>query len=192
MPSGKTHDTITLYCLPIIFFSSLILSRNIFLTVIITAGFLFSGLMFGPDLDIYSVQYKRWKWLRFLWLPYQKTLKHRSLFSHGFLIGTMIRIVYVLLITGLISILLIGISQAIWGFDWNWHDFLINLSQEIKNNFLKESISLFIGLELGAMSHYFADNLNSFFKSRLRFNQNSKISKSKNKNRKKKIKKGKR
>ena len=72
----------------------LLTHRNSDRTLIVAGEFLFSGLMFGPDLDIYSVQYKRWGYLRWLWIPYQKTLKHRSFFSHGLIIGTTIRLIY--------------------------------------------------------------------------------------------------
>ena len=94
MPSGRTHDRITWYLTPVMAGFSYLITHQEHLTVLATVAFLFSGLMFGPDLDIHSVQYKRWGWLRWLWLPYRRLLRHRSLFSHGPIIGTFLRICY--------------------------------------------------------------------------------------------------
>ncbi len=75
MPSGQTHDRITLWCLPAIAGCTYLLTQgDSDRTLIVAGAFLFSGLMFGPDLDIYSVQYKRWGYLRWLWIPYQKAI----------------------------------------------------------------------------------------------------------------------
>jgi len=72
MPSGRTHDRITCGVRP----SSLVLpgyTQSSDPTLIVSGAFLFSGLMFGPDLDLHSVQYKRWGPLRLLWIPYQNS-----------------------------------------------------------------------------------------------------------------------
>ncbi|BAQ65078.1 metal-binding protein [Geminocystis sp. NIES-3709] len=166
MPSGKTHDRITWYCLPVIIALFLIITRQLDLTLLASFGFIFSGLMFGPDLDIYSVQFQRWRFLKFIWLPYQKTLKHRSIFSHGFIIGTIVRILYLSLILFIVAIFLISIGQLIFGFSWHWQHFIIGNYQAIKNHYWQEVLSLFIGLELGAMSHYLADSIGSWWKSK--------------------------
>ncbi len=42
--------------------------------------------MFGPDLDIYSVQFQRWGFLRWIWLPYQKSNAGVSCAGFGYLI----------------------------------------------------------------------------------------------------------
>ncbi len=64
MPSGRTHDRITLWCLPIVAVGTYMLTQQLPWMLIASGGFLFGGLMFGPDLDIHSVQYKRWGILR--------------------------------------------------------------------------------------------------------------------------------
>ncbi|NET52662.1 MAG: metal-binding protein, partial [Merismopedia sp. SIO2A8] len=94
MPSGQTHDRITLWSLPVVSGLCVTLTKSSDLTLMLSAGFLFGGLMFGPDLDIYSRQFKRWGWLRWIWIPYQKSMRHRSVLSHGLLIGTTLRVVY--------------------------------------------------------------------------------------------------
>ncbi|MGB3692971.1 MAG: metal-binding protein [Spirulinaceae cyanobacterium] len=163
MPSGKTHDRITLWSLPWVSGLTLLVTRDPKLTLIVAATFLFSGLMFGPDLDIYSVQYKRWGWLRWIWRPYQKALRHRSSLSHGLIIGTSLRLVYFLGILSLVGMLITAIAQLIWGFTWNWQEF----AQKTFDWFYlypAEGIALFLGLELGAMSHSFSDWTGSSYK----------------------------
>ena len=71
MPSGKTHDLITLVLAPPTFAAAWGLSGSLAVSTAATAAMLFGGLMFGPDLDIQSRQYTRWGVLRFLWLPYR-------------------------------------------------------------------------------------------------------------------------
>ena len=164
MPSGKTHDRITLWTLPWIVGGTLILTKDGELTLIVVAAFLFSGLMFGPDLDIYSIQFKRWGILRYLWLPYQKLFRHRSGFSHGLIIGTVIRLFYLWGILFIVAILLVAIAQLIFGFDWNWQIFTVNNFNLIRHKYPQEAIALFCGLELGAMSHSLSDWLGSMHK----------------------------
>lgn len=166
MPSGKTHDRITLWTLPWIVGGTLILTRDGELTLIVAGAFLFSGLMFGPDLDIYSIQFKRWGLLRYFWLPYQKLFRHRSFFSHGLIIGTVIRLFYLLGILSILAILLVAIAQLFFGFYWNWQVFTINSFSLIKQEYPQEAIALFCGLELGAMSHVLSDLLGSMYKRR--------------------------
>lgn len=174
MPSGKNHDRITFFCLPCLFIASFILTQQSLLTFLVAGSFLFSGLMFGPDLDIYSVQFKRWGILRGLWLPYQKLFSHRSFFSHGFIIGTVIRIVYLGTMALVIAILTIGIAQLIWGFPWNWHKLAISSFTLLTNVYEQESIAILIGLELGAMSHYLADGIVSRWQAWLKNKQKKK------------------
>jgi uncharacterized metal-binding protein len=65
---------------------------------------LFGGLMFGPDLDIHSKQYSRWGPFRFFWLPYRAVFRHRSRWSHGIVFGTLIRVVYSILMLVLLVV----------------------------------------------------------------------------------------
>ena len=155
MPSGRTHDRITLWSLPFAAGLTFGLTRSGNLTLMVSGGYLFSGLMFGPDLDIHSRQFIRWGWLRCIWIPYQKTLRHRSIFSHGPVIGTVLRVLYLsswLLLVGLLGL---GVSTLFWGapggrglFDAAWRALF---------QYRSESIALFVGLELGAMSHSVSD-----------------------------------
>ncbi|HWW75088.1 MAG TPA: metal-binding protein, partial [Pyrinomonadaceae bacterium] len=94
MPSGKTHDMVTLVLAAPTFAAAWGLTGSLALSVAATVAMLFGGLMFGPDLDIQSRQYTRWGVFRFLWLPYKVAFRHRSRWSHGIVFGTLIRVVY--------------------------------------------------------------------------------------------------
>ena len=164
MPSGRTHDRITLWGLPWVVAIAYFFTRNGELTLIMGLAYLFSGLMFGPDLDIHSVQFKRWGLFRWLWLPYQKTLSHRSKLSHGFLVGTTLRVLYFSIILLVTAVFCVAIAQVIFGFEWNWQAFFILGGQNVRNHYLAEVLALLAGLETGAMSHSVSDWLGSAMK----------------------------
>ncbi|MEB3338049.1 MAG: metal-binding protein, partial [Leptolyngbyaceae bacterium] len=115
MPSGRTHDRITLWSLPWVGGATLVITQSSRLTLIVAGGFLLGGLMFGPDLDIYSRQYQRWGWLKWIWLPYRKLLKHRSFWSHGFVVGTTLRLLYFTACVGLAVATGFGVTQLLLG-----------------------------------------------------------------------------
>ncbi|MBW4647578.1 MAG: metal-binding protein [Kastovskya adunca ATA6-11-RM4] len=163
MPSGQTHDRITLWTLPLVTGISLGVTRSSDLTLIVSSGFLFSGLMLSPDLDLYSRPFKRWGWLRWIWIPYQKVMRHRSLFSHGLIIGTTLRVLYLAVwIIGL-GVLGLAVVQVFREVRWNWQEF----GQDAERSILQyqaQWLALFVGLELGAMSHTLSDQLGSGYK----------------------------
>ncbi|MCA1629590.1 MAG: metal-binding protein [Acidobacteria bacterium] len=103
MPSGKTHDAITVLLAVPTFVAAWGVTGSLVLAGVVTAATLFGGLMFGPDLDIQSRQYTRWGVLRFLWLPYKMLFRHRSRWSHGIVFGTLIRVVYFVGVLALIA-----------------------------------------------------------------------------------------
>jgi uncharacterized metal-binding protein len=103
MPSGKTHDAITMLLAVPTFVGAWGVTGSVALAIVVTAATIFGGLMFGPDLDIQSRQYARWGVFRFLWLPYRSLFRHRSRWSHGILFGTLIRVVYFVAVLALIS-----------------------------------------------------------------------------------------
>ncbi len=174
MPSGVTHDRITLWILPWVAGITYGFTNNGDLTLILSGGFLFSGMMFGPDLDIDSIQYKRWSIIRGIWLPYRKFLRHRSVLSHGPIIGTCLRIAYLLMMIAWVSIFVVAIAQLCFGFTWNWQDF-VQEQLLLLRKYLQETIALAVGLEIGAMSHSISDWIASSRKLRLK-NKSSKNS----------------
>jgi uncharacterized metal-binding protein len=169
MPSGKTHDLITFVLAVPAAAAAYYFTRDWTITGIVTAGMIFGGLMFGPDLDTQSKQYTRWGPLRFIWWPYKVALAHRSRFSHGILFGTLIRIAYFLIVVSLLLALALflrnrffqqspaGIFEVQDAFTRVWEIF-----KPIKHEYL---IAAFAGLWLGASSHTASDVLGSFFKS---------------------------
>ncbi|MBE9177218.1 metal-binding protein [Oculatella sp. LEGE 06141] len=156
MPSGRTHDRITLWTLPVTAIAALLLSRSGTITLIVCAGFLFGGLMLGPDLDTHSVHYKRWGWLRWIWLPYRGSVRHRSPLSHAPITGTVLRVAYLLLWVGLVSFVGVAIANEIGQLGLTWSEFVERVRNGLQHH-QAEWIALLIGLELGALSHYTAD-----------------------------------
>ncbi len=164
MPSGRQHDRITWSSLPLVMGVSFFLTRSWDLVVITSVFFLFSALMFGPDLDIYSLQYKRWGPLRWLWEPYQRAMRHRSVLSHGFLVGTIVRLWY-LLSFGIFCLLLVMLGYGIiTKTNWDWSKIVQQSLSFIFKDHPKEIISSLIGLEVGAMSHSLSDWFGSAYK----------------------------
>lgn len=156
MPSGRTHDRITLWSLPFLAGLTFALTRNANVTLLLLGGFLFSGLMFGPDLDIHSRQFIRWGWLRWIWIPYQKAIRHRSVFSHGVIIGTIVRSLYLAFFLSILGFLVLGIAQFFGNVNWNWQ-MVVAMMQRSLSQYPHEWLALIVGLELGAFSHYISD-----------------------------------
>ena len=175
MPSGTTHDRITLWTLPWVSSITYGVTRNGDFTLLLSGGFLFSGLMFGPDLDIHSLQFKRWGVLRVIWLPYRKLFHHRSLFSHGPIIGTCIRVLYLFIFIASVAIFAVALAQLFFGFSWNWQDFVENQFHLLTHHRYREAAFLFLGLELGAISHSMSDLIGSFYRKRRNKRQSKKI-----------------
>jgi uncharacterized metal-binding protein len=169
MPSGRTHDLITLLLAAPTAGITYYITGDWTITAIITAAMIFGGLMFGPDLDIQSRQYTRWGPLRFLWWPYKVMLPHRSRWSHSILLGTWIRVIYFLAVITLLLIVSLyirdaylyntrpGVEEFTGAFARVWEVF-----SPIKRDYL---IAAFLGLWIGATSHTVSDVLGSFFKS---------------------------
>ena len=163
MPSGKTHDFITLLLAAPTFALAWGMTRSLALAAVVTAATLFGGLMFGPDLDIQSRQYTRWGPLRFIWWPYKVVFRHRSRLTHGIILGTLIRVLY---FAGMLALLLAAafylymtcavgrppdpseFLAACRGFEagLRWHGALKQLA-----------LATFAGLWWGAATHTLAD-----------------------------------
>ncbi|MEG4940548.1 metal-binding protein [Microcoleus sp. F4-D5] len=156
MPSGHTHDRITMWSLPAVAALTFGQTQSSNLTLLVSGSFLFGGLMFGPDLDIYSCQYQRWGWLKPIWLPYQNSLRHRSFLSHGPLIGTALRILYLAIWIAVFGVLGLVIAEKVGNLAGNWQDVVLSCGRSIWEHNI-EILAVYIGLELGAMSHYLSD-----------------------------------
>jgi uncharacterized metal-binding protein len=95
MPTGETHDRVTYALMP----AALLIGWAIFglplnLVAWWVVGLWLGGILLSPDLDTASRPYFRWGVLRWLWWPYQAAIRHRSVLSHGLIVGPAIRLLY--------------------------------------------------------------------------------------------------
>jgi len=153
MPTGKTHDKITLIITPIIILTSFYVLKNIRNDInyirdvlIILFSYLFSSFMFNGDLDTNSRPYNRWFLFKMIWIPYQLLFKHRNIFTHGIIIGTIIRIIYLLII--ILPIL------YFCGY--------LNLVNDLIKYHKDVMLLIIIGLESGSALHTISDKIKSF------------------------------
>ena len=110
------------------------------------------GLWLSPDLDVRSTALRRWGVLRGIWWPYRRLLPHRSLLSHGPVIGMALRLAWLsawlLLIWTLSSLLapfLPTPSQA-------WPDLL-----KVLKDHPRTWIGILVGLESSVWLHLILD-----------------------------------
>ncbi|WP_071515764.1 metal-binding protein [Geitlerinema sp. PCC 9228] len=174
MPSGRTHDRITLWSLPVLASITFVRTGSSSITLLVSGGFLFGGLMFGPDLDIRSRQYQRWGWGRWIWIPYQRSLRHRAFLSHGPIVGTLGRLLYFgvwLATIVLVAIFIWAIAWDIFGQTDSWQlsfqQVLTSSLQTIQRSLQQHPhqwLAVLVGLELGAMSHSLSDWSGSLYK----------------------------
>ncbi|MEM9150982.1 MAG: metal-binding protein [Cyanobacteria bacterium P01_F01_bin.3] len=161
MPSGQTHDRITWVCFPFITVSAYVLTQSWRLAAVASISFLFSGLMFGPDLDVHSKQYLRWGLLRIIWLPYQEFVPHRSWLSHGPIVGTIGRTLYL----GFWMLMLGGGCCTAWaiaqGYSWDHYFSGVEIFTAWSESLQTGLFVSFCGLEMGAFSHYASDWISS-------------------------------
>ncbi len=170
MPSGRTHDRITLWSFPWLTGAVLLVTRNPAQSLLFAGGYLLGGLLLSPDLDIHSRPYRRWGPLRWIWLPYRRAMNHRSMLSHGPILGTVFRLVY-LAAWILLFAFVWAIALAQLASPENWWPLSLqqlNTALEILQRFALqhpiEGLVLYLGLELGAMSHSLSDWTGSWIK----------------------------
>ena len=140
MPDGRTHDKITSITTPVVGIVSYIVTKDIKTTAILMSTYLFASLMFNGDLDMPSKPFNRWWLFKMIWIPYQIMFNHRSIFTHGLIIGTVVRILYL----GIIPFIILFLKGNL--------DILLNINLQLL--FL-----IFIGLELGSAIHTISDKV---------------------------------
>jgi uncharacterized metal-binding protein len=92
MPSGNVHDTVNTVALTGYVAYSVATQQTDWLPTAI--GLAVGTLWLSPDLDLKSEPYYRLGPFRVLWMPYVKIMPHRSIWSHGLIIGDIIRLLY--------------------------------------------------------------------------------------------------
>jgi uncharacterized metal-binding protein len=140
MPNGSTHDIITVAIAPVVAGVAYFATKDLKTTAIILVAYLFASLMFNGDLDTNSRPYNRWFIFKMIWIPYQLLFEHRSVFTHGLIIGTVIRVVYV----GLIPLIVLYFKGN------------LEIIRNIDYNLL---VLVFIGLESGSALHTISDKI---------------------------------
>ena len=146
LASGRRHDqSIWLLSLPLGISIGLVLGWTAGL--IAAASCWVGGLWLSPDLDTRSNALRRWGPLGFLWWPYRLLIPHRSLWSHGPVLGTTARL-GVLLTWCLIATMAVpALSPAM----------LLKGLQQLMHQHPQECIALLVGLEASAWIHLILD-----------------------------------
>jgi uncharacterized metal-binding protein len=168
MPSGRTHDRLTLATAAVSLPVWLVASANHDPVPYVygVSAYLFSGFWLSGDLDTNSVCYKRWGFFKFIWWPYRKMVPHRSIVSHGLVVGPLLRVVYFAIVTGLL---------LHFGADFvNKYFLVVDRTGILRHTRLSTlgwlllhpsaAISAVIGLVLGGFTHTIADAIFSFWK----------------------------
>ncbi len=149
MASGEDHDKATCFwSLPFGFGLSFVMGLPSGLLG--GLAFVVGGLWLSPDLDTNSKPLKRWGLLQGLWWPYRKLIPHRSLFSHGPLIGTALRLAYLMGWAGLLLMLLqpLGCPAPM--------SLVKTLNEQLRLN-PQPILSLLLGLEASVWLHLILD-----------------------------------
>ncbi|MGF7535742.1 metal-binding protein [Bacillus mexicanus] len=97
MANGKTHEKLNISFLVFaILVAATVFNKSRYIEgIFIIIGYLIGTFYLNPDLDLPSRPFKRWGILKFIWYPYQ-TFKHRSIWTHGYIIGDLIRYSYMM------------------------------------------------------------------------------------------------
>lgn len=162
MPSGKTHDIFNEWLFLFIFIISLFFGAKITLfTGYYIVGYFIGTYYLSPDLDTRSKPFYRWEVLRFIWIPYRKMFYHRSFWTHGIIIGDLIRFTYI----SFVYCLFVFSFSILFSFD-----FTLFLKTNI--NFFLQHISyvffFFAGVCSASIAHILADHSVSYIKSKKR------------------------
>jgi len=146
LASGRRHDqSIWILSLPLGITVGLVL--GIKAALIATASCWAGGLWLSPDLDTRSNALRRWGALGFLWWPYRRLIPHRSLWSHGPVLGTSVRLGVLLTWCLIVTMAVPALSPAM----------LLAALQQLTHQHPQELIALLVGLEGSAWIHLILD-----------------------------------
>ena len=139
--SGKFHDRSIYFTSPII---AAVASYHagIELGLITGVAHLIGGIFLSPDLDLRSRPFKRWGFFKIIWVPYQQLIpRHRHWLSHGVIVGSALRLVY---LAAWFSPLLLVLPLS------RVHLDSVNMAR---------AIAFWSGVELSAINHLILDGL---------------------------------
>lgn len=140
MPDGKTHDKISFYTTPVVGVLTYVITKDIKITAFILAAYIFASFLFNGDLDTHSKPFNRWWLFKIIWIPYQMMFTHRSVFTHGLIIGTVVRLLYLSIIPFIIL----------------WSKGNLDVITTLN---MSTMLTMLIGLELGSAVHTISDYL---------------------------------
>jgi uncharacterized metal-binding protein len=140
MASGKNHDKSIYFASPVVLIVGCYQFGLEMGSIAASAHFL-GGLWLSPDLDLISRPYKRWGLLRWIWIPYQRIIPHRSPLSHAPVLGSVIRLLYLGVWLSPLWLMFPGLSQVQWAVSWN------------------KALAFLVGVELSALNHLLLDGL---------------------------------
>ncbi len=170
MPSGKTHDAITIALAVPTFIVAWQVSGRVSLALATAIAMLIGGMIFGPDLDTHSVETSRWSIFGFLWFPYRSFFSHRSRFTHGLIFGALFRVVYFFGVVTLCAFAIVYLSMMFSKQSPTGILEVAQVWQEIRR-YLKETagdeaiVYAFFGVWLGAASHTILDIIATYIRS---------------------------
>src|SRR5690348_11867705 len=118
MPNGRTHDAVTWFLAAPVGYAAWAVAHDAAAAVVAGVGFAFAGPMFSGDLDLPSSQYRRWGRLRWIWKPYQWLVPHRSVVSHGILLGPLGRLAYLAAVVLVFAVVAMRLWSGVWSFPW--------------------------------------------------------------------------
>ncbi|WP_392350044.1 metal-binding protein [Parasynechococcus sp.] len=111
MAAGRDHDRATVVvALPLALVLSVGLGAIHGLSTAL--AFLIGGLWLSPDLDTHCRALNRWGVLQWIWWPYRRLIPHRSLWSHGPILGTVTRLLLLSAWVALTLAVLPGVSLS--------------------------------------------------------------------------------
>jgi uncharacterized metal-binding protein len=139
MASGRWHDRAVYFATPIVGIVGS--AYSIELGIIAASAHGLAGIFLSPDLDTVSKPFKRWGVFKFLWIPYQKYIPHRSPLSHAPVLGSAIRLLYLSALLLPLWIIFPGLQQVEWAITW------------------QKAIAFLVGVELSALNHLLLDGL---------------------------------
>jgi uncharacterized metal-binding protein len=140
MASGKNHDRAILFASPVVLVVGCY-QFGLELGTIAAAAHFLGGYWLSPDLDIKSRPFLRWSVLRFIWIPYQRLIPHRSPLSHAPVLGSLIRLVYLAACLLPLWLLFPDLQRVQWAIDW------------------MKVAAFLVGVELSALNHLLLDGL---------------------------------
>jgi uncharacterized metal-binding protein len=157
MPNGHTHDAVTWFLVTPVALASWALTQDLPGTVVLSGAFVFAGLMFSGDLDLPSAQYRRWGRMRWIWKPYQWVVPHRSLLSHGILLGPLGRLLYLSGLAVALACATLRLTSGHWQLPWDAFGLAVDVAAGLDDRAWVLVAYGLAGLWLGGASHSLAD-----------------------------------